>query len=181
MNPPDTATPTPDLVDRLAGLEPGSATHLTRHRRDKVAAATQGSYDALFDPDLPGLSLTERLLVAVYACRLTPADALTTHYRERLAGLAVSAEVLAVAQSGEPEQLPQGRLRAMLCFTRTLITAPIEGDEAALKALPAAGLSTAAIVALGQLIAFLSYQTRLVSGLRALAAMRAGQSVKGLR
>ena len=33
----------------------------------------QGSYDALFDPALPGLTLAERLLVALYAARLTPA------------------------------------------------------------------------------------------------------------
>ena len=75
--------PGADLVDQLAGLDPGSPIHRVRHRRDKVALATQGSYDALFDPALPGLSLVERLLVALYACRLTPAMGLAGHYRER--------------------------------------------------------------------------------------------------
>ena len=56
---------TDDLVDRLIGLTPGNKTYEVRHQREKVAAATQGSYDALFDPALPGLSLTERLLVAL--------------------------------------------------------------------------------------------------------------------
>ena len=62
-----------DLVDQLVGLKSDDATYAVRHQRDKVAAATQGSYDALFDPALPGLTLAERLLVALYAARLTPA------------------------------------------------------------------------------------------------------------
>ena len=63
-----------DLVDKLVGLTPGSKTFEVRHQREKVAAATQGSYDALFDPALPGLSLTERLLVALYAGSLALRD-----------------------------------------------------------------------------------------------------------
>jgi uncharacterized protein YciW len=42
-----------------------------------------------------------------------------------------------------------------------------------LHTLPAAGLSTAAVVALAQWIAYLSYQARLVSGLQALKRWRA--------
>ncbi|KOF54505.1 hypothetical protein AD428_06510, partial [Achromobacter sp. DMS1] len=74
-----------DLVDQIAGLKPDSRTYAVRHQRDKVAAATQGSYDALFDPALAGLTLAERLLVALYASRLTPAPELAAHYRQRLA------------------------------------------------------------------------------------------------
>ena len=47
------------------------------------------------------------------------------------------------------------------------------GDQALLHTLPAAGLSTPAVVALAQWIAFLSYQARLVSGLQALQRWRA--------
>ncbi len=170
-----------DLIDQLVGLVPGSATHGVRHRRDKVVQATQGSYEALFDPALPGLSLAERLLVALYACRLTPAPALAVHYQTRLEGLApdpslqsaVLAAALAAVQSDAPAGVSDRRLRAMLEFTRVLILKPIEGDRALLETLPAAGISTPAIVALSQLIAFLSYQTRLVAGL---AAMRAAVS-----
>ena len=42
--------------------------------------------------------------------------------------------------------------------------------RSALLALPAAGISTPAVVALSQLIAFLSYQVRLVAGLKAMKA-----------
>ncbi|PLT19493.1 MULTISPECIES: acyl-CoA thioester hydrolase/BAAT C-terminal domain-containing protein [Ralstonia] len=164
-------TPDQDVVDQVAGLDDGSATHALRHTREKVAAATQGSYDALFDAALPGLTLSERLLVALYACRLTPAPELGAHYRARLADTPVDANALQAVDHGDVDALADTRLRALLTFTRTLIERPIEGDRDALLRLPAAGLATADVVTLAQLIAFLSYQTRLVAGLRALQAL----------
>ena len=161
-------TPAHDVVDQIAGLEDGSATHALRHAREKVATATQGSYDALFDADLPGLTLGERLLVALYACRLTPAPELAEHYRARLANTPVDADALQAVDHGDIDTLTDARLRAILAFTRTLVERPIEGDRDALLRLPAAGLATADVVTLAQLIAFMSYQTRLVAGLRAL-------------
>jgi CMD domain protein len=173
------APPALDLVDQLANLTQASPTHLTRHRRDKVAAATQASYEGLFDAQLPGLSLAERLLVALYACRLSNAPTMALHYQTRLQELAskeaidVSAKALAEAgANGDLSSVTDPRLQAILRFTRTLILSPIDGDKAALQALPAAGISTPAVVTLSQLIAFLSYQIRLVAGLAAMQAAR---------
>jgi CMD domain protein len=166
-----------DLVDRIAGLAPdgpGSATHALRHRRDKVVAATQGSYDALFDPALPGLSLRERLLVALSACRLTPAPALAAHYRARLQAEGADAALIEAVAGGTTHGIGDARLQALLSFTRALIERPVEGDRAALHSLPRAGLSTPAVVALAQLIAFVSYQTRLVAGLQAMRRLELG-------
>lgn len=159
-----------DIVDQLVGLTPGTQTFDVRHKRDKVAAATQGSYDALFDPALPGLPLADRLLVALYATRITPSPLLAAHYRARVVEAGVPAADIAVAESGKPADAAAPRLAAILEFTRKLIEKPVEGDEAALKTLPAAGVSTPAVVTLSQLIAFLSYQTRLVAGLVAMKA-----------
>lgn len=159
-----------DVIDSLAGLAPGNPLHALRHQRDKVAAASQGSYDTLFDPALEGIGLDERLLVALYACRLAGAAEVAAHYRARLQALPADAAQLAAADGGEPEQLPQGRLRAMLVFTRALTRRPVEGDKAAIETLPAAGISTPAVVALSQLIAFISYQLRVIAGLKAMQA-----------
>ena len=159
-----------DVIDQLAGLEPGSPLYALRHQRDKVAAASQGSYDTLFDPALAGIGLDERLLVALYACRLAGAADLAGHYRARLQALSADAAQLAAADSGEPEQLAEGRLRAMLVFTRALTQRPVEGDKAAIQKLPAAGISTPAVVVLSQLIAFISYQLRVIAGLKAMKA-----------
>lgn len=181
MTLPDSPQAGADLVDRLAGLTPGSPIHQVRHRRDKVAHATQGSYDALFDPAMPDLSLRERLLVAMHACRLTPSPGLTQHYRERALAEGVDPATLAAVESGRLDALDDARLQAMLAFTGTLIQRPVEGDQALLRTLPAAGISTPAIVSLAQLIAFLSYQTRLVAGLAAMRAARAGATPEASR
>jgi uncharacterized protein YciW len=157
-----------DIIDRVTGLLPGSTTHTLRHQRAKVAEATQGSYDALFDPALDGLTLVERMLVALYASRLASSPELVAYYRAELAAHDVDAATLAAVETGAAGDVADPRLRAILAFTRTLIENPAAGDEAALKTLPAAGLTTPAIVALAQLISFLSYQMRLVAGLQAL-------------
>ncbi len=174
-----------DLIDSLAGLPVGGSTHVLRHRRDKVALATQGSYDALFDAALPGLTIAERLLVALYASRLSNAAALSTHYRARLETLTADdrpdPRALGEAEAGEtgqPERLSDTRIRALLIFTRTLILTPVEGDQRALLALRGAGISTPAVVSIAQLIAFLSYQIRVVASLAALHAAQTRRSAK---
>jgi uncharacterized protein YciW len=176
-SPPGIAEPVSDLIDKLSALVPGGATYALRHRRDKVALATQGSYEGLFDPDLPGLTLEERLLVALFASRLSKAEGMATHYRSRLETLSSRDErvssALALVEAGESadlSSLSNTRLCTILKFTRTLILKPVKGDKAALLAVSSAGVSTPALVTLAQLIAFLSYQIRLVSGVAALQA-----------
>lgn len=161
---------TPDLIDRLVPLADGTPTHAVRHQRDKVVAATQGSYDSLFDPALAGLSLTERLLAALSIVRLASSTALVAHYRARLQALdgllpAHQAALAADAATGD------ARLDAILGYARLLADRPVEGDRAALLRLPAAGLSTPAVIALAQLIAFVAYQLRVLAGLQAIAAL----------
>ncbi len=192
VDPPNQA----DIIDQMAGLEAGSLLHTLRQQRDKVAVATQGSYDAMFDVAVKGMSVTERLLVALHACSLSQAGELTAHYRSLLVALKVDAALLAIAErvadaGAETNAKPvaecvaescsgaaaaEPRLRAMLAFTRTLITNPTEGDKPALMKLTHAGLTTPAVVALAQLIAFVSYQLRVVAGLKAMQALQQGEA-----
>ena len=162
------APPSVDVIDATVPLAPTQATRMLRLQRDKVVAATQGSYDAMFSPAVEGLSVAERLLVALHACSVSKAATLAAHYRERLLAEGANRELVAAVGSGAP--VADARLRTVLAFTASLIERPIEGDKASVDALADAGLSTPAIVALGQLIAFLSYQIRVVAGLQALAA-----------
>jgi len=166
-----------DLIDSAAGLVAGSSLQTTRAKRDKVAAATQGSYDAIFDPALPGVTLAERLLVALDIALLSGVEPVAAQYRAELDKQTLTEAERSVLTGG-PTVLPEEpRLRAILKFSRLLTLAPVEGDREALLALPAAGLSTPAVITLGQLIAFVSYQVRLVAGLRALTAL--GEPVPG--
>ena len=160
--------PSTDLIDKLVPLTEGSAIHAVRHQRHKVVDATQGSHDALFDPTLAGLSLAERLLVALRIASLAGSQALQAHYRERLVALPALSPDEAAALDG---RRVEGRLQVMLGFASTLTDKPVEGDRAALLKLPTAGLQTAEVIALAQLIAFVAYQLRVIAGLQALQAM----------
>ena len=163
-------TSTADVVDSVAALSSASAAYAVRHQRDKVVTATQGSYDGLFDPDLSGPTLAERLLAAHSIARLAGSAVLLAHYLERLAALPALTAAQQAAIDGEaPSSDP--RLQAILAFTRTLTERPVDGDQAALLQLPAAGLATAEVIALAQLVAFVAYQLRVVAGLQALAAL----------
>lgn len=164
---------TTDLIDTLIALPPGSAVHTVRHQRDKVVAGTQGSHDAIFDPALGGPSLAERLLAAHLIARLAGSEVLQAHYREQLLSLPALTDAEKAALDG---QAVDGRLQAILTFTQTLTERPVDGDKAALLKLPAAGLSTAEVVALAQLIAFVAYQLRVVAGLQALVASGASDA-----
>ncbi|MGI4778603.1 MAG: CMD domain-containing protein [Janthinobacterium lividum] len=162
-----------DLVDSLVPLGAGNAVFSVRHQRDKVVAATQGSYDCIFDTALSGPSLTERLLAAHTIVGLAGSTTLQAHYRDRLlalSGTAALTEAQQAALDGAPVDSlsTDPRLQAILRFTQTLTERPVEGDEAALLKLPAAGLATPEVVALAQLIAFVAYQLRVVAGLQAM-------------
>lgn len=159
-----------DLVDRIVGLKQGDALYATRHARDKVAVATQKSHDLFFAPELGGLSLRDRLAVAYFACVLSRAEALGDYYRQALAAQPDVGALPDTLRAARVDEVEPARLRAMLAFTRKLIEKPVEGDEAALKALQSAGIATPDIVSLAQMVAFLSYQLRLIAGLQAMQA-----------
>lgn len=152
----------PDVIDSLVPLAPGNAVHALRVQRDKVRVATQGSDEAIFDPALPGLSLGERLRAAQLVAELSGSAVLAAHYAARAARAAHGSH----AEKGAS---PGPRLQAILTFARLLAVRPVEGDRAALLALPAAGLATPDVVTLAQLIAFVAYLLRVVAGLQALS------------
>lgn len=62
------------------------------------------------------------------------------------------------------------RLSAAFTHAHLLVFHPRDAEKADIDALSAAGLSTPAIVTLSQLIAYVSFQVRLIDGLAALAA-----------
>jgi len=169
MTLPSTAV---DVIDQSVPLVPGDALHALRRQRPKIVDATQGSYDAMFAPGVAGVSVIERLAMALHACRLGGAAPLAAHYRERLQSEGASPATVAAAD-GQADA-PDVRTAALLGFTAKLTHKPIEGDHQAVKALESVGLQPEALVAVGQLIAFLSYQIRLHAGLRALAAAGPG-------
>lgn len=153
---PTPATSSADIIDHAAGLAPGQRLFEARRFRLTVVQATQASHDAVLLQPLAGLTVADRLRVAVHVCQASDASSLAQHYLGLLQ---------AVPDAGAPAS---AALDAMKHFAATLTTQPRQGDRAAIETLRRSGLADDTIVALAQLVAFLSYQTRVVAGLQAL-------------
>lgn len=192
-----------DIIDTLAGIEPGSALDAIRARRPQARENAQKSYLALFDPiDSSEFSLSERAAVAAFVTGLHGESPVAAFYREKLATSAdgaplldaIKAEIARGRTTGPYGAYPAGplsienkagliyrvsaerktvlgaRLAAALEHAHLLVFHPRDAASADMKALLTAGWSTTGIVTFSQLVAFLSFQVRVVSGLGTLAA-----------
>lgn len=158
-----------DVLDKVLGITADHLLYAVRHEREKVVVAMQKNYDTFFAEKAGGLSQRDRLLVAWYASQLSGCQALSQHYFERLEQLGVKQSDLdAWFAATDLTAVTESSLRIILLFTKKLILNPIEGDKSAIQGLRNAGIATPDIVTLAQLIAFLSYQIRVVLGLLAM-------------
>ena len=197
---------TQDIIDTLAGIEPGSALDAIRARRLQARENAQKSYLSLFEPiDTSDFSLLERAAVAAFVTGLHGESPVATFYRDKLAASAggaallgaIDAEIARGKTSGPYGSFPAGplsventagliyrvsaasksvlgiRLVAALEHAHLLVFRPRDAASTDMKALLAAGWSNTGIVTFSQLVAFLSFQVRVVSGLRTLAAANA--------
>ena len=159
-----------DVINELAGIAPDSPLAHLRAQRPDITRYAQGSYEALFEPDDPaGVSRYERELIALRVATLTAMPALARWHEERLRTLGANDETIAAV-----ERFPHGaalppRETALLQHTDRVASAPASSTKEQLDALTAVGLGPRDIVTISQLIAFLSFQVRTLTGLRILA------------
>jgi uncharacterized protein YciW len=149
-----------DLMDRIAGLAPGSPVAALRRERCDVVRYTEGAYAALFAPkETGGVSRAERLAIALRIAQLNEDRALEEHYRDALAAL-----------GGEVKE--DARWAAILRHVDRVTRAPGTATKAHLGEFAAVGVGTREIVTISQLIAFVNYQVRVLAGLRLLGGAR---------
>jgi uncharacterized peroxidase-related enzyme len=144
--------PAADLIDDLAGLDPASGLGALRRERPAAVDAIEGSRAALLAPEASAIPVAERAAVARHVAERDGAPALAERY---------------AALSPAPADSP--RLDAMLRHARLLLAEPDKAEPKHLGALEAAGLSPRDIVVISQLVAFVTFETRLLAGLAALA------------
>lgn len=191
-----------DVIEGLAGLAPGSPVAALRLGRTQARDNAQASARALFEPAEPGgFTRAERFAVAAFVAGLHRDEPALAHYRARLAAEApalagpIEREAARGRTEGPYGRYPAGRLSredragpvfavadwtalgprlpAALEHAHLLVLRPREASAEALRPLVEAGWSTAEIVTLSQLVAFLSFQIRAAAGLRVLAAAAA--------
>lgn len=160
---------TTDVISDLAGVTPGSPLAELRTERPEATEHAQGSYAALFDPEeLIGLSQVERFATALRVATLHAATGAAAHYRARLIAAGASTDVVAAAEQGA-DSATSPRLRAILGHAELLGAHPVDTTPDSHQVLSDAGLSTLEIVVLSQIIAFLSFQLRVITALQLLA------------
>ena len=154
-----------DVLNRLLGIEEGSALAALRAGRAAATTHTQGSYDALFG-DNPATPVThsERCAAALRVFALHEEPVLIEHFAGRLRDSADGIRVEDVAASPPSAQLPR-RLAAILKHVDLLVLDPAAARPSDLQALVAAGLSVAEVVTVSQVVAFTSYFTRVAVAL----------------
>jgi len=186
-----------DVIDTLVGIAPSSKLDAIRAQRSEARKHAQASYTSLFEPrNWGGVTAEERFAVASFVAGLHGEPQTDAFYSSKLAaGLraAIAAEVPAAKTKGPYGSYPKGplsaentagptyrvaegnrgtlgrRLSAAFEHTHMLVFHPRDAAPPALQALLDAGWSTTDIVTLSQLVAFLSYQIRVVAGLRVLS------------
>ena len=158
---------TTDVIDHLLGITPGSKLAELRAARPVLVKATQGSHEALFEPeDLGGVSHRERDGLALRIAVLTPSPELVGWHRERLSAQGEDAATIAAFEQGPDGVGLTPREVALMRHADILANTPGDASPEAIAALRAAGFGPRDIVTLSQLIAFVSFQARLLVGLR---------------
>jgi uncharacterized protein YciW len=150
------------LTDTLAPA-PGSRLEAALAARADIFAKTRTAEAAVLTPADPGglpVALRHALAARIAALHGEPAEA------ARHAAAPGDAAVAALARPGTAA--PDPRVQAMVAFTDAVSTSPRDIAAADIDALKAAGIGDADIVRLAELNAFLSYQLRLLAGLRLL-------------
>jgi uncharacterized protein YciW len=136
----------------------------------EIAGFIQGSYDALLEPeDEVGVSRLERGQIALRVALLEGCEPLVAHYRAYLSRVAAPSEVVAATERSALGAPLSQRAVAILQHVDRLTIEPRVATPEHLVELQTHGLNAANMVTISQLIAFLSFQVRVVAGLQALA------------
>lgn len=181
-----------DIIDQLAGITPGSPLDSLRSRRPEARTHAQASFAALFMPAEPGgVTTEERFALACFVIGLHDDAATEAYYAAHLTDAAllhaVQAAAAAARTSGPYGHYPAGplsaedtdgptwqadagplgaRLAAAFAHAHMLVFHPRDAAPETLAAMLAAGWTTTDIVTLSQIVAFLTFQIRVVAGFR---------------
>ena len=168
------ADTTGDVINRILGVGDNGPIAALRNQKPILAKELQAYYRSLFQPEAASaaaLPLADRYQVAVRVASHTGSAAVAAWYAT-LAGQ-TGIPNATIARLGDLADLwdEQTALGAAIRHADLLTTRPGAAQKADLTALTVAGYSPAGILSLAQTIAFVSYQLRLIAGLRALGEL----------
>lgn len=160
-----------DVVDEILGDARTDRVIALRAQKPELAEQMQSYYDAVFCPNADSadaFSPEDRLLVAIRAASTTGSTAVADWYVDQAQRAGVSMNDLERAKRVEEPWPGEDRLGSVMRHVDLVTRRPVESSRADIDALLAAGFSPAGIVVISQVIAYVSYQLRLVAAFRAL-------------
>ena len=151
------------VVVEAVGISVNHPLAVVMSGRSEVMQLTQRSHDAVLKPEPPGgLSHAERAALACRMARLNDEGILARHYEAMIPERRELRVMADPSFDGADDQ----RLKAILRHTDLVTVDPKQTTGADILTLKSAGILEADIVRLSELIAFVSYQVRVVKGLR---------------
>lgn len=161
-----------DVADGLAGLQQDAALWQLRAARADVKNFLQGSDVRLFEPiGRTEFGVIERHLIGLRVGVIARSDAIAERHRAALRALGADAAQVLAVEAGAYRELPE-KLAAALKFSDKITREPRDASPEDIADLKASGFVAQDIVTLGQLISYLSFQVRLLAGLRALGGAK---------
>ena len=164
------AASAPDAIDAILG-EDGPRVAELRRRKPELADQLQAYYRAVFEPgadSAAALPLADRGVVAVRVASHTGSRAVADWYAGLAASAGADAATITRARDVSQPWAESTRLAAAIRHADMLTIRPASSRRDDVEALKAAGFTPAGIMALSQVVAFVSYQLRLIAGLRAI-------------
>jgi len=133
--------------------------------RENIVELTQKSHDAVLTPKVSGgLSHAVRGALACRIARHNDESVLAEHFF-RMIGGGDDAQIADVAFDGGSDE----KLKALIAYTDLVALDPKSASSKDIEALVSAGVPEDDIVRLSEINAFVSYQIRVVVGLRLMA------------
>ena len=165
-----TQTTTIDVVNAILGVQPGDKIAELRDQKPVLAEELQTYYRAIFEPDATSSTafpLIDRLLAAVRVASHTRSLAVANWYAQLAVAAGASSSEIERARDIARAWVDSSKLGAAIRHADLLTTNPSNARQSDLQALKNAGFTPAGILSLSQVVAFVSYQLRLIAGLRA--------------
>jgi uncharacterized protein YciW len=164
-------TETADAISSILGTSNNDAIGQLRQHKPELAKQLQDYYLAIFDPvptSEAEFSRVDRALIAIRVASHTGSQAVVDWYTALAEENGATPENIALVRDTSAAWDEKTPIGAAIRHADLVTTAPSQTSAASLQALKDAGYTPAGILSLAQTIAFVSYQLRLIAGLRAL-------------
>lgn len=166
---------TADVIDQIIGDDPSGRIAALRAHKPELAEELQAYYLAIFEPSASSAAefpLVDRALVAIRVASHTRSDAVVEWYARLAEENGAATALIARAKDVDTPWDDGSRRGAAISRADLVTTRPADTRASDIQLLKEAGLSPAGILSLSQTIAFVSYQLRLIAGLRAFGEAR---------